>query len=482
MIRHPIAHVIVLTAIVLPLGAQRGDVDRRTPPVAGPNPALVTPAHVRTRLANGAELLVVPRRGVPMVSFSLVLDGGQMTVDPPGLAGATSVLLGVMERGSRTTSEKAFADAVQRLGTFIGFGSDREQSVINFLVVADRFERALRLAADAVLHPAFDSVGFEAVRQRHLTTATSWRDQLNPLATAAVYATIYGDRHPYGAGFRATEPLRRLTLEDIRRLHRAYVQPGRAIITVVGDVDPVVVRRQIEAAFGAWSGERERPVFAYPTIPPLPRTSIALVDRPGASQTQLVIGLPVISRTSPDVRTFEVLNQILGQTVQSRLSRNLREQRGYTYDAFSFINWGWGQSPFLVVTAVDRSKTDSAIVEIFRELRGLRGEIPFTDAEIADAKQALSTAQLSRFATLDGTNFAMRSLVLLNYPMDDYAARIARYQAVTREDLVRVAREYLDPDRMVIGVAGDRAVIEASLKRLNLGPIVLHDPEGKVIP
>ncbi|MBX3134522.1 MAG: insulinase family protein [Gemmatimonadaceae bacterium] len=461
--------------------AQEGPVDRRVPPQPGPTPAIQRLPFVSSELPNGIRLVVARRTGVPLVSFTLELGGGASSFDPPALPGAVSLLANLMEQGSRSHPGQQFAEASQRLGVRIALNFGREDGTIGFTAMPNHLESAMHLVAGLAAEPAFDTAAFELVRRRAIQTVTGWQSQLNALATGTFLNAVFGEQHPYAKGLRTTEPLTRITLDDLRAVHREYLQPGRATILVVGDVDPATVRAQVEAAFGGWSGDGAPTRFDYPPLPRRTGASIHLVDLPGATQTQFLIGLPAMPRASPDFYAAVMLRQILGTGLQSRLSQNLRERRGFTYDIWAGFEFGRGPGAFRVVTAVERSKTDSALVEILRELRGIAGEIPIAEAEFEQARQAIASSLVGRFQTVQSTAFALRGIVQQGAGEDFYIDLARRYQEVTREDIVRVARTYLDVDRMVVAVAGDRATIEAMLAKLQLGPIVIHDVEGRPV-
>jgi predicted Zn-dependent peptidase len=176
------------------------------------------------------------------------------------------------------------------------------------------------------------------------------------------------------------------------------------------------------------------------------------------------------------------MNRILGGHIQSRLSNNIRETKGWSYGVGSRFGLGKGPGAFRAGGEIVTAKTDSALLEFIRELRGVVGEKPFTDAEIAEAKQAIVQGLPRNFASVGALSEALTALYQYGLPADYYQTFADRVNAVTRADLDRVARKYVDLDRLAIVIVGDRATVEAPLARTGVAPIVVLDTEGRRVP
>jgi predicted Zn-dependent peptidase len=222
----------------------------------------------------------------------------------------------------------------------------------------------------------------------------------------------------------------------------------------------------------AWPAGGGKPAFSYPALPEARPTSIYLVDKPGAAQSTFAIGNPGPPRSTPDYYALQVMNTMLGGLFQSRLNANIREEKGYSYGVSSSFAFGWGPGAFRAGGDVQSAKTDAALIEFMKELRGIAGARPVTDEELATAKDALVQRLPSVFATVSGINAAIASLWAQGLPDDYYQHYGAAVGAVTKEDVVRVARKYIDLDHLAIVIVGDRASIEGPLKATNIAPIV----------
>jgi zinc protease len=257
-----------------------------------------------------------------------------------------------------------------------------------------------------------------------------------------------------------------------------YFKPGRAVITVVGDVTPAAIKPVVEKGLAAWTAGGEKPGFSYPPVPALRPTTIFLVDKPDAAQSTVSIGIPGPPRNTPDYYALRVMNTILGEMFQSRLNANIREEKGYSYGVGSGFAFGKGPGPFRASGDIVSAKTDAGLIEFLKELRGILGARPVTADELQVAKDALVQRLPGTFASVGAINGAITGLWLQGLPDDYYQQYSKAVAAVTSDDVVRVAKKYIDLDHLAIVVVGDRKTIEDPLKATAVGPIVLLDIEG----
>lgn len=458
--------------------AARSALDRTVAPPVARTPELRVPAWTTTTLSNGARLVVATKRDLPLVQVTVTFDGGASQFEPAGKAGLASLTAALLAEGTTTKSGEQLSEAQQLLGTSIGASVGGERGSIGFNALADRMAPALALLADMMLNPTFPADALERARARTIVSLTQARDQ-GPVIAGNVFArTLYGAEHPYGRVV-TPETVRGITRDDVVAFHRAYFQPARATITVTGAVDPAQVRAQVEQALAAWPRGGEPASFAYPTAAPPAARTIFLVDKPGAAQTSFAIGMPGPARDTPDYFALQVMNRILGGHFQSRLNNNIRETKGWSYGVRSGFAYGKGPGAFQAGGEVMTAKTDSALLEFMKELRGVQGGRPFTEAEIAEAKEAMVQQLPQSFGSVGAMAGSITNLYLLGLPMDYYQTYASRIAAVTPADLDRVARRYLDLDRVAIVVVGDRAKIEAPLAATGVAPIVVLDADGK---
>lgn len=469
------AAIVISIANIVALAQQ--PLDRTKIPPPGATPVLRVPTWTKTQLANGATLIVSERHSLPLVSFAISFIGGGNQFEPAGKRGVASLTQAMLSEGTTTKTGDQLSDAMQLLGTGIGVGISGEEGSISFTSTKKNFDGALALLADMMLNSNFPPEALERLRARTLVNLTQSKDVPNTIGSQVFAKIVYGDAHPYGQ--RMTEAsLKTITRDDVVAFHKAYFQPGRAIITVVGDITPSSAKAVVEKALAAWTKAGDKPSFDYPKLPELQPAKIYLVDKPGAAQSVINIGLPGPSRNTPDYFALQVLNTILGGMFQSRLNANIREQKGYSYGVSSNFSYGKGPGAFRAGGAIVSDKTDLALIEFMKELKGIVGDKPITDEEITTAKESLIQSLPQRFASVNAINNSITSLTVQGLPDDYYQTYAKNVSAVTKEDLLRVAKRYIDLNHLYIVIVGNRAEIEAGLKATNIAPITYIDIEG----
>lgn len=467
--------LLIALASVASLAQQ--PLDRTKVPAAGPNPLLRVPAWTKTQLANGATLIVSERRGLPLVSFSITFVGGGNQFEPAGKRGVAALTTAMMSEGTKTRSGDQLSDALQLLGINIGAGISGEEGSISFVSSTKNFEPALAILADMMLNSIFPADALERLRGRTLVNLTQQRDQPAVISSQVFAKILYSEAHPYGQ--RTTEAsVKAVTRDDVVAFSKAYFQPARAIITVVGDVTPAKAKAAVEKGLAAWTKGGDKPSFDYPKLPELQTAKIYLVDKPGSAQSVFNIGLPGPPRNTPDYYALQVMNTILGGMFQSRLNANIREEKGYSYGVSSNFGYGKGPGAFRAGGAIFSDATDKALIEFMKELKGILGDRPITDDEIKVAKDSLVQRLPQRFASVNGISDALSGLVLHNLPHDYYETFAKNIAAVTKEDLMRVAKRYIDLNHLAIVIVGDRTKIEGPLKATGIAPITIIDIDG----
>lgn len=455
--------------------------DRTKIPTPGATPVLRVPAWTKTQLSNGATLIVSERRNLPLVSFNITFLGGSNQFESAGKRGVASLTTAMLTEGTKTKTGDQLSDALQLLGTNIGANIGGEEGSVSFVSTTRNFDQTLALLADMMLNSTFPADALERLRARTLVNLTQAKDQPAVVGAQVFAKILYGEAHPYGQ--RTTEAsVKAITRDDIVAFQKAYFQPGRAIITVVGDVNAAKIKSSVEKGLAAWAKAGDKPKFEYPKLPELQTAKIYLVDKPGAAQSVFNIGLPGPPRNTPDYFALQVLNTILGGQFQSRLNANIREQKGYSYGVNSGFGFGKGPGAFRAGGSIFSDKTDAALIEFMKEFNGIVGGKPVTDEEIKTAKESLIQGLPQRFASVTAISNAITSLTVQGLPDDYYQTFAKNVSAVTKEDLARVAKQYIDLKHLAIVIVGDRAKVEGPLKATGIAPITYVDVEGNPVP
>src|ERR1041384_4280784 len=282
------AAIVISVANLAALGQQT--LDRTKVPPPGPAPVLRVPTWTKTQLANGATLIVSERHNLPLVSFAITFVGGANQFEAAGKRGVAAMTVSMMTEGTTTKTGDQISDALQLLGTNVNAGIGGEDGFVSFVSTTNNFEPTLALVSDMMLNSTFPAEALERLRGRTLVNLTQAKDQPTVVGAQVFAKLLYGNAHPYGQ--RVTETsVKAITRDDVVAFHKAYYQPGRAIITVVGDTTTAKAKAAVEKALAAWSKGGDKPSFDYPKLPELQPAKIYLVDKPGAAQAGFNIGL-----------------------------------------------------------------------------------------------------------------------------------------------------------------------------------------------
>ena len=446
-------------------------IDLTKPPTLGPPPSLRPPQISTRELPNGLRIVVLEQHELPLVDVMLQVRSGGET-DPAGKVGMADLVAAMLTEGTANRTALQIADQAAFLGIQLNASSSWERSTIALHAPTAQLDSALALFSDVALRPAFPAADLERVRKVRLTALQQLRDRAPAIADRAFASAVFGD-HPYGRPLAGTEgSVASITREDVQRFYTTYYRPNNATLLVVGDVRPDDVERRARELFGAWA--RGTVPMAPNAAQPRPKgTRVVIVDKPGAEQTSFRLGGIGAPRTTSDYFPLQVMNTILGGSYTSRLNANLRETKGYTYGASSGFGLRRSAGPFIASAEIVTAKTDSALIEFLKELRAIRDTVPAD--ELAKAKRYLQLGLPSSLETTQGIAQEFLPLIAYGIPLDFHASAVQRYGAVTQADVQRVARQYVDPDRLTIVLVGDRKVIEPGIRALNPGEIITRD-------
>jgi zinc protease len=455
--------------------------DRSLLPKEKPDPKLVLPAVQRRKLSNGLDVLVVEHHELPVISLNLVMKMGAAG-DPADKAGLASITADMLDEGTATRSSLEISDQLARIGSSLNVGAGWDSTTASMRTLTRHLDRALEIYSDVISNPAFPDKDFERLRLQRLAALRQQRDSPDAIAGLVFQTVLYGRSHPYGHPLAGDEAsLTGLSGADVRGFYETYYRPNNSALIVVGDVKPDAVVAKLEKAFAGWKSGHVPAVDV--SAAPLQRdhSAIYLVDRPGSVQSVIQIGQVGAPRSSPDYFPLFVMNRILGGASSARINLNLREDKGYTYGANSAFSFRRGAGPFTAQAPVQGFSTKESVYEFLKEIRGIRGEIPVTPAELEAAKQSIVRGFPRTFETPDQIAAGLELIVTYDLPDTYFNSYIERVQAVSLEDVNRVANRYLQPDRMAIVIVGDRNSIERPLRTLDdLGSrINVVDGEGK---
>jgi zinc protease len=461
--RHRTALAWLLGA-VLPLAGARASAQTTSWPSEGPPQPLPArdvrfpPYEIRT-FANGLQAVVVQHHEQPLVMLRLVVRAGAAQ-DPAGREGTAMLTAALLDQGTATRSAGQVADAIDFIGGALNSGAGTDLSYVNVLVMKDSLDVGLDLLDDVARRPGFSDEELERQRQQALSSLTVNAEDPGYVAGAVFDRLVYGD-HPYGMPNNGTVgSLRAITASDLHAYHDAYYVPNNAILAIVGDVMPEAAFAAAERVFGPWARHDLPP--AAPRRPPDPVRRVIVVDKPDAVQTEIRVGQTSLPRTDPDYLTLDLVVRILGGEGANRLQRVLRTERGLTYGAQVDYHALREAGDYSADTSTRSEATAEALRVIVDEIARLRRE-RVSDRELGDA-QAYVTGNFPLTIETPG-DIAGQVLNALFYgvPLRELETYRERVNAITSEDIQRVARACLSPDRLSVVLVGNAAAFAGDL-------------------
>ena len=450
---------------------------RQLAPPPGPEPTFQPPKWKRFKLKNGLEVFLVEFHDLPLVDLNLMIKTGG-AANPPDRAGLADLTAHMLDEGTKSRSALAIADQVAALGATLSTGSTWDASNVSVSTLSRNLDAALAIFSDVIVNPAFDAKEFARVRDNLLTAITRRKDSPPTVANLAMTRLLYGQKHPYGWPMTGAEAsIKKITPEDLRGFYDKYYRPNNAALLVAGDTTVAALKGKLEEAFAKWRPKRSAASKLPPPAGAAPATRVFLIDKADAPQSSIRVAAIGIERTNPDYFPVTVMNLILGGGFY-RLDLNLREGKGWTYGARSTVDSRRAPGPLSAGGEFVAPHSADSVAEILKEMTTMR-DSDVTDVELARAKDQIIKSFPARFATRANVAAQLAELAVFGLP-DSYVTEYTRkIAAVTKDDVRRVARKYIDPNHLAIVVVGDKKTLAEPLGKL--APVEVRDLEGEPI-
>jgi zinc protease len=417
------------------------------------------PYEIQT-LPNGLQVVAVLHHEQPAVSMRLLVRAGSAS-DPSGKLGLVHELASLLDQGTETRSAEELADAIDFIGGAMGTGAATDVTYLNMVVMKDSFEAGLRMLSDMARHPAFAPAEMDRHRQQTLAGLRVSLEDPDYVADAVFDRLVYGF-HPYGMPHTGTpETISGITRDDLVQFHKKYFAPNNAILAIVGDVTAEGAFDLAGKVFGDWA-RREIPVEKF-IDPPGPARRLVVVNKPDAVQTEVRVGHIGIPRKHADYMAVNLAIRILGGEGSNRLHNVLRTQRSLTYGAQADLDTLKDTGDIQAHTNTRSAATAEVVRVIFDEFWRLQRE-PVSERELADAKAYMTGSFPLTIETPDEIAMQVLNVVFYGLPIEELQTYRERVNAVTVDDVQRVARAYLKPDRLSVVLVGNVAAFEKDLK------------------
>ena len=434
----------------------------RTLPALEANRELTIPPGAERTLDNGLTVIAIERRSVPLVEVRLRMPFERARLDPPFVARA-ALLSQTLFSGTATMSTVDIAAALQAVGGALSAGVDADRLLVTGNGLASGLGDILGILSDVLTGATYPEGEVETERARLIDRVQVAQSQPSHLARVALQKRIYGE-HPYAIQTPSIEDIKPLGTPDLAALHDARVHPAGATLIIVGDVDANATLELATDKLAAWNGSGAGEVL--PPAPPLATGPIMLANRPGSVQTSMRLALPAVARTHPDHAALQLANLVFGGYFSSRWVENIREDKGYTYSPHSVVEHSVAGSAIILGAEVATEVTAAALLETWYELGRLATTAP-GEEELEQARQYALGSLLLGMSTQAGLAGLASTYAGFGLRLDFLAQHAARLGSASRDEVARVAAEYLAPAKAATVLLGDADVVAGSLATLD---------------
>jgi zinc protease len=416
------------------------------------------PYEIRT-LENGLQVVVVQHHEQPILTLRMLIRSGAAS-DPAKKQGVAVLTAALLDQGTATRTAEQIADTIDSIGGGLGTGAGTDLSYANVLVMKDSLSLGFELLNDVVRNPAFKVDELERQRQQAISGLRVSYEDPDYVAGLVFDRLVYGF-HPYGLPNNGTpESLQSITIDDLRAFHQAHYAPNNAILAVVGDVTPQEAFAGAGRAFGNWTSREVKADEAG--APPEPTRRVIVVDKPDAVQTELRVGQLALPRKHPDYLAYDLTMKILGGEGANRLQRVLRSERGLTYGASAEYQALRQSGDFAANTDTHSDATAEVLRVIVEEITKLQRD-RVSERELSDAQAYLTGNFPLTIETPEDIAAQVLNAIFYGLPLSDIENYRELVNAITPDDIQRVARQYLKPDRLSVVLVGNASAFTKDL-------------------
>jgi zinc protease len=452
----------------------QSSVDRTVVPPLGDPPDVTFPKVQRATLSNGLKVMLLERHSSALVNVALAVDAGY-AADSADKAGAASLALDLLDDGTTTRDTFRIADELDAIGARISTGSSLDLSFVRLQALSHALPPALAIYADVVLRPSFPPAMVELAKKRRLAQIGQEKATPTTAATRMMPGLLYGAAHGYGnplsgSGFERT--VSTLTREDLAAWHRSWFHPGSATLIVTGDTTLAAVVPELEKTFGAWKSGKA-PAKRVAPVSPAAGGKVFLINRPGAPQSVILAGHVSEPGGQAEDLAIDTVMRNFGGLATSRLNRNLRLDKHWSYGTQGVLQDARGQRPLFVLAPVQTDKTKESVAEVIKELEGIAGARPIRGEEFASIMRTQTLGLPGRWATLQSLEAAAIQILNYGYPDDYFSTYANRVRGLREAELDAAARKFIRPSQIVWVIVGDLAQIEKGVRELNLGTVTV---------
>ncbi len=447
-------------------------------------PDLKFPDIQRAKLDNGIEVVLAERHTIPVVNIAMQFDAGY-AADQGAKLGTSGFTLSMMDEGTKSRSALEISAEAENLGANISTASSLDTSRVTLSALKAELRSSVDLFADIIRNPAFAQAEIDRLRPRWLANIQQEKAQPLQLALRTLPPLMFGENHAYGiplTGSGTEASISSLSRADLQAFHRTWIRPDNGTLFVVGDTSMDEILPILQRAFGNWQAP-SAPVpeknIAEVAVPDKAR--VVLIDKPGSPQTVIFAGHVAPPTGAENTLAIDTMNAVLGGQFTARVNMNLREDKGWSYGAFTFMPNAKGQRSWLAFAPVQTDKTKESIAELVREFDEYLSDNPASAEEVQKVVNNNVRQLPGQFETAGAVLGSLLSNARFDRS-DDYVPRLkSRYEALDTSQIRAAASQVLRPDHLIWVIVGDRAQIESGIRELGLGDIEIRDADGNSV-
>ena len=428
-------------------------------------------------LSNGAKVVLAQRSDVPLVEMNFQFNFGYAQENNDEL-GFTNFMMDMLNEGTKKYSSLQFDEALDSLGSNLGFGSGLDTSVISLSSLKGNLADTLDLAKEALISPTFPQAEIDRIKSQTLASIVQEENRPASIAYRNIGKLLYGDTHPYGkplTGSGLSDTISSITRSNIIDLHARALSPDNLTFAVAGDIDLETLVDLLENKFGGWKGNSTSKLKAFTTVALPSQRTVYLIDKPNAQQSFIVAGQLLPPSATDEEIKLDYMNYAIGGSFTSRLNMNLREDKSWSYGVRTRLASAKGQRAMLVTAPVQTDKTSESIAEIAKEYAAYLSDNPVTDAELAKGKASKTLRLPGQFETLGALKSGVSGIVTYNRDLDYLNQLPGLLDEPTLADVQNMAQAYIKPDQWIWLIVGDLSKIEEPIRNLNLGKVEVID-------
>jgi zinc protease len=452
--------------------------DRSKKPTPGPAKTPVVPKYYDSKFENGIKVIGTTYSETPTVTVLINIKGGHLLeANTPDKIGVAVITAGLMDESTKNFTAEQISNDLEKLGSSISFNVGAENTSIFVNSQVKNLDATLKLLEEKLYNPKFDENEFKRLRRQLVQSVKSQRNQASSLASRAFAKLLYGDNMPAYSTLGTAKSLENISVKDVQEFYDKYYSPSVASVIVVGDVQQDVIMPKLEF-LKKWKA-KEVKIPEVKNIPAISKTTIYMIDKIEAPHSEIRVGYVALPFSATgEYYKAQLMNFALGGNFNSRINLNLREDKGFTYGARSYFFGSDYPGVFGVSTSVRSSATDSALVEIFKELNNYRAAT-ITDEELAFTKSSILQSGILDYETSFQKAGYLNTITQYNLSPDYLKQQEAILNKMTKEEILQLAQKYLPTDKMIIVVVGDKNSLKKRLEALGYGKVVELDKDLK---